>query len=116
MATTKIVNYSAEDTAELVAAYVALPTADTVQAFAVRLGKNTKSIIAKLVREGVYVKKEYTSKTGAKVEAKDSIADAIGNILGLTENDTASLAKANKVALQKVFEALAMSKPIDGNE
>jgi hypothetical protein len=109
---TKTVNYTADQTAALVSAYVAAPTAETVATFAEKFGKNAKSIIAKLVREGVYVKKEYTSKNGAKVEAKDSIADAIGKVLNLSENDTASLAKANKVALQKVFEALAKSVPI----
>ena len=116
MATIKNVNYTAEQTAELVAAYVAAPTAETVAKFAEKFAKNVKSVTAKLVREGVYVKKEYATKTGQKVEAKDEIADAIGKVLGLSENDTASLAKANKVALQAVFSALANSKPIgDGS-
>lgn len=105
--------YSAEQSAELVAAYKAAPTAETVETFAVKFGKTVKSIVAKLSREGCYQKKEYVSKTGEKPVKKDSTADAIGTILGLSENDTSSLAKANKVALAAIFKALANSKPID---
>lgn len=105
--------YTAEQSAELVAAYVAEPSAVTVEAFAVKFGKTVKSVVAKLSREGVYQKKEYVSKTGEKPVKKDSTADAIGAILGLSENDTSSLAKANKVALAAIFKALANSKPID---
>ncbi len=105
--TTKIANYTAEQSAEMVAAYVAAPTRETVEAFAVKLGKTTRSVIAKLSKEGCYKKAEYVSKTGAKPIAKDTVADAIGMMLGLNENDTASLAKANKVALAKIAEALA---------
>lgn len=113
---TKIENYSAEQTAALVAAYAAAPVKATVEAFAVKLGKTTRSIIAKLSKEGVYKKAEYVSKTGDAPVAKDVVADAIGKILRLSENDTSSLAKANKTALKAVFMALATSRPIDGNE
>lgn len=105
--------YTAEQSAELVAAYKAAPTVETVETFAVKFGKTVKSVVAKLSREGVYQKKEYVSKTGEKPVKKDSTADAIGAILGLSENDTSSLAKANKVALAAIFKALANSKPID---
>lgn len=105
--------YTVDQSAELVAAYVANPTAATVEAFAVKFAKTTKSIIAKLSREGCYQKKEYVSKTGEKPVKKDSTADAIGAILGLSENDTSSLSKANKVALSAIFKALANSVPIE---
>lgn len=105
--------YTAKQSAELVAAYVAAPTVETVETFAVKFGKTVKSVVAKLSREGVYQKKEYVSKTGEKPVKKDNTADAIGAILGLSENDTSSLAKANKVALAAIFKALANSKPID---
>lgn len=110
---TKTVNYTAEQTAELVQAYTEKPVKDTVEAFAVKFGKTAKSVIAKLSKEGVYKKAEYVSKTGEKPVKKDTTADAIGLILGLSENDTSSLAKANKVALAAIFNALANSKPID---
>lgn len=122
----KVVNYTAEQSAELVAAYVAAGTEQTVEgqaarkavvdAFAAKFGKNAKSITAKLSREGVYLKPETLTKKGEKVEAKESIADAIGAILRLSEAATGSLAKANKEALQSIFNALANSKPLESGE
>lgn len=112
--TEKTVNYTAEQTAEMVKAYVANPTAETVAEFAGKFGKTVRSIVAKLSREGVYHKKEYVSKTGEKPEAKDTVADAIGAVLKLSEADVSSLTKANKSALKAIFAALANSKPIEG--
>lgn len=111
MATVKTA-YTTEQTVELVEAYKALPTQETVVAFAEKFGKTVKSVIAKLSREGVYQKKEYVSKSGQKPEKKDSVADAIGAILKMSDGEIDSLAKANKTALQKIFTALANSKPI----
>lgn len=105
--TAKTVNYTPEMTAELVAGYKAAPTAETVSAFAVKFGKTAKSVVAKLSKEGVYQKKEYVSKTGAKPIKKDSVADMIGLALGMTEAETESLTKANKTALAKIAVALA---------
>lgn len=111
MATVKTA-YTTEQTVELVNAYKAEPNAETVAAFAEKFGKTVKSVIAKLSREGVYQKKEYVSKSGQKPEKKDSVADAIGAILKMSDGEIDSLAKANKTALQKIFTALANSKPI----
>ena len=112
-AAAKTVNYTTEQTAAMLAAYTAEPTAKTVEALAETLGKSVRSIVAKLSREGVYKKKEYTTKTGEKVQKKDETADAIGAILRLNENDIESLTKANKTALKAIFAALANSKPIE---
>ena len=112
-AAAKTVNYTPEQTAKMVADYVANPTSETVAAIAETLGKSVRSIVAKLSREGVYKKKEYTTKTGEKVQKKDETADAIGAILRLNENDIESLTKANKTALKAIFAALANSKPIE---
>lgn len=105
----KTLNYTPEQTAQLVADYQA---GMAVDALAQALGKSVRSIVAKLSREGVYKKKEYKTKTGEAVVKKDAHADAIGAILGLPENDVESLTKANKAALKAIFEALANSKPI----
>lgn len=107
--TAKSVNYTAEQTVAIVAAYQA---GETVEALAEQFQKSVRSIVAKLSREGVYKKKEYVGKTGEKPVKKDTTADAIGAILGLAENDIESLTKANKNALKKIFEALANSKPV----
>ena len=111
MAAVKTVNYSNAQTAELVAAYAAAPTTETVETFAKKFGKTVKSVVAKLSRENVYQKKLYVNKFRTVPVAKDTVADAIGKVLNLTEAETTSLTKANKTALEKVFNALANSVP-----
>ena len=105
----KTVNYTAEQTAKMVADY---NQGITVETIAENLGKSVRSIVAKLSREGVYQKKVYKTKTGEAVVKKNDHADAIGAILRLSEPEIDSLTKANKSALAKIFEALANSKPI----
>lgn len=105
----KAVNYTAEQTARMVADYSA---GVSVEAIAESMGKTVRSVVAKLSREKVYKAKEYKTKTGQPVVKKDAHADAIGAILGMTEAEMDSLTKANKTALEKIFNALANSKPI----
>ena len=107
--TTKAVNYTPEQSAQMVAEYQA---GITVEAIAEKMGKTVRSVVAKLSREKVYIAKTYVSKTGAPVVKKDAHADAIGAILKMTEAEIESLTKANKTALEKIFSALANSKPI----
>ena len=107
--TAKAVNYTPEQTEQMKAQYLAGITAEEI---AQMLGKTVRSVVAKLSREGVYISKVYTTKTGEAVAKKDIVADAIGNVLGLTEAETESLTKANKTALSKIFAALANSKPV----
>jgi hypothetical protein len=102
-AKTAVVNYTPEQTAEVIEAYRA---GVTVEQIAVAAGKSVRSIVAKLSREGVYTKKADT-KSGQPVVSKDAHAEAIGAILGLEQLDSESLAKANKAALVAVFEALS---------
>jgi hypothetical protein len=105
----KAVNYTAEQTAKIIADYQA---GVAVEAIASAMGKTVRSIVAKLSREKVYIAKQYVSKTGEKPVKKDVTADAIGAILRLSENDIESLTKANKSALKAIFDALANSKPL----
>ena len=106
-ATTKKVielNYSAEVTAKMIADYQA---GTTVEKIAEELGKTVRSVVAKLAREKVYQKKEYVTKTGETLISKDTVADTIGRILLLPENDIESLTKANKSALKAIADALS---------
>ena len=107
--TAKTVNYTPEQTQKIINDY---QNGVSVEQIADNLGKTVRSIVAKLSREKVYIKKEYKTKTGESVVKKDTHADAIGAILRLPENDIESLTKANKNALKVIFEALANSKPI----
>ena len=105
----KAVNYTAEQTAKIIADYQA---GVKVEEIASAMGKTVHSIVAKLSREKVYVAKQYVTKSGEKPVKKDVTADAIGAILRLSENDIESLTKANKSALKAIFDALANSKPL----
>lgn len=111
--TEKAVNYTPEQTAKMVQQYA---EGVSVETLAKELNKTVRSVVAKLSREGVYKAKEYKTKTGDKPVKKDAHADAIGAVLKLSEGEIDSLTKANKTALEKIFKALAMSKPIEGAE
>ena len=97
------VNYTSEQTLKMVADYASGATVETIAA---ELGKNVRSIVAKLSREGVYKKKEYASKTGEKPVKKDALADSIGKIMGFTEAEITSLAEVNKTVLVALLEKL----------
>lgn len=109
MTSKTVVNYTPEQTTAMVADYQAGLSAEAI---AEKMGKSLRSVVAKLSREKVYVKKTYTTKTGESVVKKDAVADAIGAVLGMTEPEIESLTKANKTALAKIFAALANSKPV----
>jgi hypothetical protein len=110
--TTKAPAYTPEMVETMKAEYLANSTAETVLALAEKFGKTDKMIRAKLVNMGIYKAKEYVTKQGEKPQKKDETADAIGRILGLSEGETDSLAKANKTALAKILKFVCESKPI----
>lgn len=107
--TAKTVNYTPEQTAQMVADYQA---GKTVDAIAETLGKTVRSVVAKLSREKVYQAKAYKTKSGETPIKKDVHADFIGEALGLTEADTESLTKANKVALAKIADFIKAEKTL----
>jgi hypothetical protein len=103
---TKAINYTDEQTTKMMADYVAGVTVDII---ATELGKTVRSVIAKLSREKVYTAKVRTTKTGTAIVKKDTTADAIGALLGMTEAEIESMTKANKTALVKVLSSLQMA-------
>lgn len=103
---TPVVNYTPEMTATIKAAYIAAPTKATVEAMAAQFGKTTKSIVAKLSREGVYKKAEPVSKDGSPVVKKDAMVGMIATAIGVAEEKLDGLEKAPKVALKLVYAAL----------
>lgn len=112
MATEKVINYTVEQTAAMVAAYTTNPTRETVDSLAESMGKTVRSIVAKLSREKVYIKPEYKTKSGDTVQKKNEVADAIGAVLLMNENDIDSLTKCNKTALATIWKALCESKSV----
>ena len=102
-------NYSDEAVARLHEVYDG--TADEaerdaqVQELSVELAKCTRSIRAKLTREGIYVPKA-KAPAGKAVVRKAELVTAIAKAMGADEDVIGSLEKATKVALTKVLNAL----------
>ena len=100
-----VANYTAEATAEIVAAYVASPTKETVAALAEKFGKSTKSIVAKLSRENVYV--PAAKAASAKGATKAELVAEIAGLAELPVADLESLEKATAGALKALRDAMA---------
>ena len=97
-------NYTEAMTDKMVATYTANPTRETVEALATELGKNTRSVIAKLSREGVYKAQPRTTKTGEPVVRKAELLAQIETTLGA---EFPSLVKASKADLQRLIDTIA---------
>jgi len=103
--TDKIVNYTKEQEAQLMAEYATkeVPNKDFVAQFASDLGKTTKSIIAKLVSLGVYKTEKKLTKAGVPVVSKKDLVAQIEAHFGFA---SPSLVKATKVDLQNLVDNL----------
>ena len=97
-------NYTEEMVAEMTKAYTDNPTRDTVDALANQFGKTTRSIIAKLSREGVYVAQPRTTKTGEPVISKSELVAQISEHFGI---EMPTLVKAGKQDLQRLVDAIS---------
>ena len=97
---TRTPNYTDEMVNAMVADYQDNPTKDTVAKLASEFNKSTRSIVAKLVREGVYVAAPRVTKTGAPVIRKSEIVSQIQDALGV---ELATLEKASKADLEKLL-------------
>ena len=95
-------NYTDAMVSELVAAYEDAPTRATVDEFADKFNKPARSIIAKLVREGVYKAVARATKQGTPVVRKSDLVSQIETALG-TQLELPTLAKASKNDLQTLL-------------
>lgn len=95
--TDKTVNYTPEQTTQLVEAYKA---GQTVENLATQLGRSTRSIVAKLSREGVY--KAKGKAAGAARVKKADLVDEIANRCGVAPELFDSLEKANHEVLEQI--------------
>jgi hypothetical protein len=114
-------NYTPEQTSALLEAYDDAEGYDAQQAvireFADENGKTVPSVRAKLVREGVYQKKEYAGKTGEKPETKDEIVEDIARTLGVdADSKLGGLEKARKDTLQLIRKVLLIFASDSVNE
>ena len=100
-------NYTDEMVSQMVENYQEQPSMDTVHELAQAFGKTSRSIIAKLSREGVYKAQPRTTKTGEPVVRKDELVAEIATILGIDEATIASVAKATKTDLKNLVNRLS---------
>ena len=100
----KSVNYTDEMVNTMTEQYSANPTRETVDALADQFGKTTRSIIAKLSREGVYVAQPRTTKSGEPVISKSELVAQISEHFGI---EMPTLVKAGKQDLQKLVDAIS---------
>jgi len=103
MATAK--NYTDEMVAQMKNDYTANPPRETVDTLAKEFGKTTRSIIAKLSREGIYQAQPRTTKTGAPVISKTQYVSAINAHFGI---ELPTLVKAGKQDLASLAEVLGL--------
>ena len=97
-------NYTDEMVASMTEQYKANPTRETVDELANTLGKTTRSIIAKLSREGVYIAQPRTTKSGEPVVAKAELVSAIEEHFGI---ELPTLVKAGKQDLQRLVDTIS---------
>lgn len=78
-----------------------------VDRLAVDMGKSSRSIIAKLVSIGVYIKKSTTKKSSAaNTMRKGEYVNAIRIMLGAKDKELKSLDKATKADLEVIMNQL----------
>ena len=99
----RVPNYTDAMVASMIATYEANPSLDTVATLATDLGKNKRSIIAKLVREGVYKAQPRVTKAGAPIVRKAELVAQIQNHFGIS---VPSLEKASKADLERMVTAI----------
>ena len=92
------VNYTPEMTSALVEAYKVAPTKETVEMFASAFGKTARSIVAKLSREGVYVKATPVKNVEKRVTKAEQI-EALATKMGVPSEKLESLEKATFATL-----------------
>lgn len=97
----KQVNYTPEQTQSIVELYT---SGATVEAIAEQFGKTTRSIVAKLSREGVYKKSEKAAQGGTKAPKKSEMVEEMANILGVDYTEIQSIEKGSKEAVEEIYK------------
>jgi len=97
-------NYTEEMVSEMTTAYTENPTRETVDMLAQQFGKTTRSIIAKLSREGVYIAQPRTTKSGEPVVSKAELVNTIATHFDI---EIPTLVKAGKQDLQRLVDAIS---------
>ena len=83
----------------MIKTYQTNPTRETVDKLAKDMGKTVKSVIGKLSREKVYIKKDYTTKRGDKPVTKLQMVQEIADMLKGDKGRLQTLEKSSKAEL-----------------
>lgn len=99
-------NYTKKEVDKMIDVYTANPCIETVERLMTLLNKPKKSIISKLVKEGVYVTKSYRTKTGelpvTKLELVRSIEDSLDiRLPGLDKTPKTTLKALSKAIVEQ---------------
>jgi len=108
MATAK--NYTEEMVSNMTDQYNANPTRETVDVLATQFGKTTRSIIAKLSREGVYKAQPRTTKSGEPVISKAQYVSAIADHFKIELPTLVKAGKQDLATLASVLELTVVAK------
>ena len=103
-ASVRVPNYTDAMVDRMVGEYTATPSVETVTTLAKEFGKTKRSVIAKLVREGVYQAQARTTKSGAPVVRKADLVEQIESYF--VGASLPSLVKASKADLQRMVECI----------
>jgi GTP-sensing pleiotropic transcriptional regulator CodY len=96
-------SYTEELTKSVIEEYEADPSRETVDRIAERIGKTTRSVIAKLAAAGVYQTPQRTTKTGEPIVKKETLVEEIE---GWLEIECPTLVKTGKEDLKRVHKVL----------
>lgn len=99
-------SYTDELTREIVAEYEAHPSRETVDAIADRIGKSSRSVIAKLAAAGVYKTPVRTTKTGDAIVKKEELVADIEKWLSISAETLVKTGKLDLKALHKAIQEL----------
>lgn len=102
------VNYSEEMTAELVKLYT--EKLMTVEELADHFNKPKRSIIGKLSKEGVYLKKVYKTKGGESPVTKKEMIHNLSKIINADPEKLQGLEKAPKIELEYLIKTILLLK------
>ena len=96
-------NYTEKEVQKLIDVYTENPCMETVEKLMTLLNRPKKSIIAKLVKEGVYITRGYRTKTGEIPVTKLAMVRTIEDTLDLS---LPGLDKAPKDTLKKLSDTV----------
>ena len=106
-----MINYTDEQTIKLVSDYTnalasGMPSHEIVDILAETFDKPKRSIIGKLSKEGVYVKKVYKTKAGGLPTTKKEMIYNLSDLIGADAERLQGLEKAPKMDLTYLIEVL----------